>query len=111
MWRTERVNDARSQRGFVDLSNLKTVGVYLVIGYSTTVNLQDELSRGSAPQVSLLEDAKKLTTGGLRLDHFRMAGTAEFNSYNHGWVQQCFPGIKTHSVEPWAGRFLSSPLT
>ena len=43
-----------------------------------------------------------------------MAGTAEFNGYNKDiradrirplieWVQQCFPGVSTRSVVPWAG--------
>ncbi|MCY1233252.1 D-amino acid dehydrogenase [compost metagenome] len=43
-----------------------------------------------------------------------MAGTAEFNGYNRDiradrirplveWVQQCFPGVSTRSVVPWAG--------
>ena len=43
-----------------------------------------------------------------------MAGTAEFNGYNRDiradrirplveWVQQCFPGVRTESVVPWAG--------
>ncbi|MCY1238417.1 D-amino acid dehydrogenase [compost metagenome] len=43
-----------------------------------------------------------------------MAGTAEFNGFNRDiradrirplveWVQQCFPGVSTRSVVPWAG--------
>ena len=43
-----------------------------------------------------------------------MAGTAEFNGYNKdiradrirplvGWVNQCFPGVNTRQVVPWAG--------
>ncbi|MDB5929170.1 MAG: D-amino acid dehydrogenase [Polaromonas sp.] len=90
------------------------VNIYPVKGYSITVNLLDEVSRASAPQVSLLDDATKLVTSRLGLDRFRVAGTAEFNGYNRDiradrirplveWVQQCFPGVSTHSVVPWAG--------
>jgi D-amino-acid dehydrogenase len=43
-----------------------------------------------------------------------VAGTAEFNGYNKDiradrirplveWVNQCFPGINTRQVVPWAG--------
>jgi D-amino-acid dehydrogenase len=50
----------------------------------------------------------------LGVDRFRVAGTAEFNGFNRDiradrvkplidWVQQCFPGIDTRSVVPWAG--------
>ena len=45
---------------------------------------------------------------------FRVAGTAEFNGFNHdiradrirplvNWVNQCFPGVSTRRAEPWAG--------
>ena len=51
---------------------------------------------------------------GQDVDRFRVAGTAEFNGYNKDirdnrirplvdWVQQCFPGVSTRSVVPWAG--------
>ncbi|MDB5886178.1 MAG: D-amino acid dehydrogenase [Polaromonas sp.] len=90
------------------------VNIYPVKGYSITVHLQDEMSRVSAPQVSLLDDATKLVTSRLGLERFRVAGTAEFNGYNRDiradrikplvdWVQQCFPGVSTDSVVPWAG--------
>ncbi len=90
------------------------VNVYPVKGYSITVNLNDEASRAAAPTVSLLDDATKLVTSRLGADRFRVAGTAEFNGYNHdiradrirpliAWVNQCFPGVDTRSVVPWAG--------
>lgn len=90
------------------------VNVYPVKGYSITVNLQDEESRASAPTVSLLDDETKLVTSRLGPDRFRVAGTAEFNGINRDiradripplvdWVNQCFPGVSTRSVVPWAG--------
>jgi D-amino-acid dehydrogenase len=90
------------------------VNVYPVKGYSITVNLADEASRAAAPHVSLLDDATKLVTSRLGADRFRVAGTAEFNGFDRNiradrikplvdWVQQCFPGVSTRSVVPWAG--------
>ncbi len=90
------------------------VNIYPVKGYSLTVNLDDAQSQASAPEVSLLDDATKLVSSRLGQDRFRVAGTAEFNGYNRDiradrikplvdWVQQCFPGVSTHSVVPWAG--------
>lgn len=90
------------------------VNIYPVKGYSITVNLQDESSQRAAPTVSLLDDATKLVTSRLGPDRFRVAGTAEFNGVNKDiradrikplvdWVQQCFPGVSTRSVVPWAG--------
>jgi D-amino-acid dehydrogenase len=90
------------------------VNIYPVKGYSITVNLEDAQSQASAPEVSLLDDATKLVSSRLGQDRFRVAGTAEFNGYNRDiradrikplvdWVQQCFPGVSTHSVVPWAG--------
>jgi D-amino-acid dehydrogenase len=90
------------------------VNIYPVKGYSITVNLTDENSRASAPVVSLLDDETKLVTSRLGEDRFRVAGTAEFNGYNRDiranrirplveWVQNCFPGVSTRSVVPWAG--------
>jgi len=90
------------------------VNIYPVKGYSITVNLTDENSRASAPVVSLLDDETKLVTSRLGEDRFRVAGTAEFNGYNRDiradrirplieWVQDCFPGVSTRSVVPWAG--------
>lgn len=91
-----------------------SVNIYPVKGYSITVNLPDEASRAAAPLVSLLDDETKLVTSRLGEDRFRVAGTAEFNGYNKDiradrirplieWVQQCFPGVSTRSVVPWAG--------
>jgi len=85
-----------------------------VKGYSITVNLLDEASRRAAPTVSLLDDETKLVTSRLGEDRFRVAGTAEFNGVNRDiradrirplvdWVQQCFPGVSTRQVVPWAG--------
>jgi D-amino-acid dehydrogenase len=90
------------------------VNIYPVKGYSITVNLRDEASQAGAPQVSLLDDETKLVTSRLGLDRFRVAGTAEFNGIDRDirddriqplikWVEQCFPGINTRSVVPWAG--------
>lgn len=90
------------------------VNIYPVKGYSITVNLLDESSRAAAPMVSLLDDETKLVTSRLGEDRFRVAGTAEFNGYNKDirddrirplidWVEQCFPGMSTRSVVPWAG--------
>ncbi|MBL0943698.1 MAG: D-amino acid dehydrogenase [Hydrogenophaga sp.] len=90
------------------------INVYPVKGYSITVNLTDEASRAAAPTVSLLDDETKLVTSRLGPDRFRVAGTAEFNGFNRDiradrirplvdWVQQCFPGVSTRQVVPWAG--------
>ncbi len=90
------------------------VNVYPVKGYSITVNLPDAASQAAAPTVSLLDDETKLVTSRLGLDRFRVAGTAEFNGANRDiradrirplteWVNQCFPGINTRQVVPWAG--------
>jgi D-amino-acid dehydrogenase len=90
------------------------VNIYPVKGYSITVNLADKQSQAAAPTVSLLDDATKLVTSRLGIDRFRVAGTAEFNGYNKDiradrirplidWVNQCFPGVQTRQVVPWAG--------
>lgn len=90
------------------------INVYPVKGYSITVNLLDEPSQRSAPTVSLLDDETKLVTSRLGADRFRVAGTAEFNGFNRDiradrirplieWVNQCFPGVSTRQVVPWAG--------
>ncbi|REE87612.1 D-amino acid dehydrogenase [Cupriavidus plantarum] len=90
------------------------VNIYPVKGYSITVNLNDAQSQASAPIVSLLDDETKLVTSRLGADRFRVAGTAEFNGINRDiradrirplidWVHQCFPGVSTRSVVPWAG--------
>jgi D-amino-acid dehydrogenase len=90
------------------------LNVYPVKGYSITVMLNDAQSQASAPNVSLLDDETKLVTSRLGVDRFRVAGTAEFNGINHdiradrirplvNWVNQCFPGVSTRRVEPWAG--------
>ena len=90
------------------------VNVYPVKGYSITVNLLDEASRRAAPTVSLLDDETKLVTSRLGEDRFRVAGTAEFNGFDRDiradrirplvdWVAQCFPGVSTRQVVPWAG--------
>jgi D-amino-acid dehydrogenase len=90
------------------------VNIYPVKGYSITVNLNDSNSQDSAPQVSLLDDATKIVTSRLGAKRFRVAGTAEFNGFNRDiradrirplirWVEQCFPGVNTRDVIPWAG--------
>lgn len=90
------------------------LNIYPVKGYSITVNLVDEASRNGAPQVSLLDDQTKIVTSRLGEHRFRVAGTAEFNGMDRNiradrikpltqWVEQCFPGVSTESVVPWAG--------
>lgn len=90
------------------------VNIYPVKGYSITVNLDDEASRAAAPTVSLLDDETKLVTSRLGDSRLRVAGTAEFNGYNRDiradrirplvdWVAECFPGVNTRNVVPWAG--------
>lgn len=90
------------------------LNVYPVKGYSITVMLNDAQSQAAAPNVSLLDDETKLVTSRLGVDRFRVAGTAEFNGIDHdiradrirplvNWVNQCFPGVSTRRVEPWAG--------
>ena len=90
------------------------LNIYPVKGYSITVELTDEVSQQAAPQVSLLDDETKLVTSRLGQDRFRVAGTAEFNGVDHDiradrirplvqWVNQCFPGVSTRRIEPWAG--------
>jgi D-amino-acid dehydrogenase len=90
------------------------VNVYPVKGYSITINLNDAQSQAAAPMVSLLDDDTKLVTSRLGNARLRVAGTAEFNGYNRDiredrirplvqWVEQCFPGVRTESVVPWAG--------
>lgn len=90
------------------------VNVYPVKGYSITVMLDDAASRAAAPQASLVDDAAKLVTSRLGAGRLRVAGTAEFNGFNRDiradriaplvqWVQQCFPGVGTRQVLPWAG--------
>jgi D-amino-acid dehydrogenase len=90
------------------------LNIYPVKGYSITVGLEDAASQAAAPQVSLLDDETKLVTSRLGDDRFRVAGTAEFNGIDLdiradrikplvNWVNQCFPGIDTRRVAPWAG--------
>ena len=90
------------------------LNIYPVKGYSITVNLPDSASQAAAPEVSLLDDETKLVTSRLGDDRFRVAGTAEYNGFNLDiradriqpliqWVNQCFPGIDTRKVVPWAG--------
>ena len=90
------------------------VNIYPVKGYSITVNLTDAQSQNAAPTVSLLDDETKLVTSRLGVDRFRVAGTAEFHGNNKDiradrirplvdWVNQCFPGVNTRQVVPWAG--------
>lgn len=90
------------------------LNIYPVKGYSITVQLEDEASQQTAPQVSLLDDETKLVTSRLGQDRFRVAGTAEFNGLDLDiradrirpltqWVNQCFPGVNTRRAEPWAG--------
>ncbi|MEP5154856.1 D-amino acid dehydrogenase [Planktotalea sp.] len=90
------------------------VNIYPVKGYSITVQMDDDASRGAAPWVSLLDDKAKIVTSRLGPNKFRVAGTAEFNGYNKDirddriaplvkWVENLFPDISTEHAIPWAG--------
>jgi D-amino-acid dehydrogenase len=90
------------------------VNIYPVKGYSITVHLDDPLSQGAAPWVSILDDEAKIVTSRLGIDRFRVAGTAEFNGFNSdirddrvrplvAWTRRLFPEISTSRVEKWAG--------
>lgn len=90
------------------------INVYPVKGYSITVQLADAGSREAAPRVSLLDDATKIVSSRLGNERLRVAGTAEFNGFSHDiraerirplvrWVRDCFPGVDTRHVIPWAG--------
>ena len=90
------------------------VPIYPVKGYSITVDLEDETSRGAAPWVSLLDDAAKIVSSRLGAGRLRVAGTAEFNDENRDiradriaplvdWTRQLFPKVSTERVVPWAG--------
>ena len=87
--------------------------VYPVKGYSVTIHLDDEKSKKSAPQVSLLDDPKKIVSSRLG-DRLRVAGTAELAGKNNdirqdrimpllGWVREYFPEVSTENYTPWAG--------
>jgi D-amino-acid dehydrogenase len=90
------------------------VNIYPVKGYSITVHLDDLLSQGAAPWVSILDDEAKIVTSRLGVDRFRVAGTAEFNGFNRdirddrvrplvAWTRRLFPEISTARVGVWAG--------
>jgi D-amino-acid dehydrogenase len=90
------------------------VNVYPVKGYSITVDLPDEASRGAAPVVSLLDDRARVACSRLGEGRLRVAGTAEFNGEDRdirasriqplvGWVRQNFPAVNTRHAIPWAG--------
>ncbi|RQS26886.1 MULTISPECIES: D-amino acid dehydrogenase [unclassified Burkholderia] len=90
------------------------LNVYPVKGYSITVHLDDEVSRRSAPWVSLLDDKAKIVTSRLGAARFRVAGTAEINGFNRDirsdrivplvdWTRRHFPDVSTSRVVPWAG--------
>ena len=90
------------------------VNIYPVKGYSITVPLVEELSKKSAPWVSILDDEAKIVTSRLGEDRFRIAGTAEFNGFNRDirddriqplieWCRRYFPVVDTEHVVSWAG--------
>jgi len=90
------------------------VNIYPVKGYSITVQLDDPLSQGAAPWVSILDDEAKIVTSRLGMDRFRVAGTAEINGFNRdirddrvrplvAWTRRLFPEISTSRVAAWAG--------
>ena len=90
------------------------INIYPVKGYSITVPLDDETSRGAAPRVSLLDDETKIVSSRLGPGRLRVAGTAEFAGFNRDiradriaplvrWTRALFPGVRTENVVPWAG--------
>jgi D-amino-acid dehydrogenase len=90
------------------------INIYPVKGYSITVCLDDPASQAAAPTVSLLDEAAKIVTSRLGRERLRIAGTAEFNGYNHDiradrieplvrWSRHLFPQVATGTVIPWAG--------
>jgi len=90
------------------------VNIYPVKGYSITVHLDDPLSQGAAPWVSILDDEAKIVTSRLGIDRFRVAGTAEINGFNRdirddrvrplvAWTRRLFPEISTSRVGVWTG--------
>ena len=90
------------------------INIYPVKGYSITIDLNDTLSKESAPEVSL-DDGAKIVSSRLGEDRFRIAGTAEFNGYNKDilqnrridplikWCNQLFPNVSTEFYRPWTG--------
>lgn len=90
------------------------LNIYPVKGYSITVHLDSDLSRASAPHVSLLDESAKIVTSRLGETRFRVAGTAEFNGFNRDirhdrieplirWTRANFPNVGTDRVVAWSG--------
>jgi D-amino-acid dehydrogenase len=90
------------------------LNVYPVKGYSITVNLSNLASQRAAPWVSMLDDSAKIVTSRLGPDRLRVAGTAEFNDFDHDiradrirplvvWTRRMFPSVETDDVVPWCG--------
>ncbi|MFK7793578.1 MAG: D-amino acid dehydrogenase [Devosiaceae bacterium] len=90
------------------------VNVYPVKGYSITVELKDAAAQAAAPWMAFVDDDAKIVTSRLGADRFRVAGTAEFNGFNHdiradrikplvAWCNDLFPNMPTEHVVPWAG--------
>ena len=88
----------------------ESLNIYPVKGYSITVNNPGP----NAPQVSLLDDEKKIVCSRLGEKRLRIAGLAELNGYNLDiiqtrirpliiWCNKLFPDINTKDVKPWAG--------
>jgi D-amino-acid dehydrogenase len=90
------------------------VNIYPVKGYSISVYLEDQTSQEAAPQVSLLDDHRKVVTTRLGRDQFRVAGTAELNGFNRDirsdrvkplvdWTREHFPSVSTERIVSWSG--------
>ena len=88
----------------------ESLNIYPVKGYSITVNNPGP----NAPQVSLLDDEKKIVCSRLGEKRLRIAGLAELNGYNLdiiqkrirpliNWCNKMFPDINTKDIKPWAG--------
>tara|TARA_B100000886_G_C20403574_1_gene483693 strand:- start:237 stop:1394 length:1158 start_codon:yes stop_codon:yes gene_type:complete len=86
------------------------LNIYPIKGYSITVNNPGP----NAPEISLLDDEKKIVCSRLGQKRLRVAGLAELNGYNLdiiqkrirplvAWCNQMFPDINTKDIKPWAG--------
>ena len=90
------------------------INVYPVKGYSITLALEEQSDQDAAPWVSLLDDRAKIVASRLARNRYRVAGTAEFNGFNHdiradriaplvAWCRENFPNMSTRGMAPWAG--------
>lgn len=92
------------------------IPVYPAKGYSATFPLPDD---SGAPTVSLTDDGRKIVFSRLG-NRLRVAGTAEFAGYDTSLnpvrcealverTRDLFPGVRTDTVEFWAGLRPATP--